>query len=137
VQRRERVSRWNRPVVVGLLPNERHRVPSAGEGEAHLLRVPEVADEDVLEGDRLVQPAQLEGRLIEIEEPGGETRVVVEERVLMRGAVGEAPSQAAVRAHPLEDEPCGGPGALDVARIAEDGPGAGEGRDHEAVPAGE
>src|SRR5439155_10139655 len=103
VQRRDRVPRRNSPVGVGLLPSERHLVLSAGEEEAPLLRVPEVASEDVLERDRLAQPAELERRLVEIEEPGGQVRVVVEEGVLVRGAVGEAPAQTAVRAHPLVD----------------------------------
>src|SRR5262249_25410749 len=82
-RRGDPVPGWRRPVVGRLLPRERYLMVCAREEEAPPLRVPEIAIEHVLEGERLVQPAQLEGRLIEIEEPGGQICVVVEERILV------------------------------------------------------
>src|SRR5262249_30164439 len=109
----------------------------AGEEEAALLRVPEVADERVVERDRRVEPAEVERRLVEVEQARDDERVVVEERRLVRRSAREAATEPPVLAHAVDDEARRAPPALDVARLAEDGSRPGEGADHEAVPAGD
>ena len=82
--------------------------------------------------------ARGEGRLIELERPPREERVIIEIGRVGRLAVPESREEPAVRAHELRREERHGPlGRLCVRGLVEGLRRLGERGDHEAVPRGE
>ena len=97
-RRHHRVPGRDRIVVEVLRPRGERLAVVRREEEAAALVVGEELDRDVGDPARLEQPADVAGRDVELEQPVGDVRVVVEEAAAADAAVADAPQHAAVLA---------------------------------------
>ena len=125
-------------VVDVLAPGDQLLVVLGGGEEAAALGVGEAGDHRIGRLAGGVEPAHLEGRLVERQQRLEQVGVVLEVGVQLRLAVLPAAQQPAVGvAHLVEHELGRGARGVEVVVAAEHRAGVGERRDHQRVPGGE
>ena len=133
--REHRVAGGERVVVELLRPRHEALAVGRGEKEAAVLLVGEELDRESREPVRLVEPASLSGRDVELEEPVRHVRVVVEIAGSARAAIAvAAPKPALVVGERAEQELPQRSSGVDPVGPLEAAPGFGEGGERKPVP---
>ena len=133
--REHRVAGRQRVVVELLRPRDEALAVGRREKEAAVLVVGEELDREPGEPVRLVEPARLSGRDVELEEPVRHVRVVVEVAGAARAALAvAAPKPAVVVGERAEQELPQPSGGVDPVRPLEPPPGFRERGEREPVP---
>jgi hypothetical protein len=107
------------------------------EEEAAALVVGEELDRQQREPTRLLEPAQLAGRDVQLVEPVRDVRVVVEVAGAARATVAARAVKALAVREGAEEKPGEGMGVFDQVGPVKATPGFGQGREREAVPGGD